>query len=94
MNSGLKPACKLAKSLTNTSSKVNKPKIYNEATQNSYWMRLAKSNNPTVLKIDLNTGSGIRLVRKLAKFLTETSNKVHESKTCDEAIGNLIYGNR
>lgn len=37
---------------------------------------------------------GIRLIYKLAKFLTQNSNKVHKPKTYDKLIDNLIYENR
>lgn len=35
----------------------------------------------------------IRLVQELAKLVTETSNKMHKSKTYNKAINNLINGN-
>lgn len=57
-------------------------------------IRLDRSHNPTVARIDLGTGSGVRPVHKLAKFLTKTNSKVHEPKTYNEAIDNLIHGNQ
>ena len=57
-------------------------------------MRIAKSYDLTVPRTNLGTGSSIKPVCKLAKSLTETSSKVHKSKTYDEAIDNLIYRNR
>lgn len=36
----------------------------------------------------------VRLVYKFAKSVTETSHKVREPKTYDEAINDPIYGNR
>lgn len=36
----------------------------------------------------------VRPVQKFAKSVTETSNKVRECKTYDEAVNNLINGNR
>ena len=53
-------------------------------------------------KIDLGGTSGenpsaeglVRPVREFAKSVTETSSKVREPKTYDEAISNPIHGNR
>lgn len=57
-------------------------------------IRLAKSYNPIVLKTDLDTGSGVKLVCKLAKSLTETSSKIYKPKTYDKVIDNSIYKNK
>lgn len=57
-------------------------------------MRLNRSHNPTMPRTDLNMSSSVKPVCKLAKSLTKTSNKVHESKTYNEAINNLIHKNR
>ena len=65
-----------------------------DKSHNLSWMRLTKSYNSIMLKTDLGTGLDIRLVFKLTKFLIETSNKVHETKTYDKTIDNLIYGNK
>lgn len=43
---------------------------------------------------DLSIGSDIKLAHKLAKFLIETSSKIHEPKTYNKAIDNLIYKNK
>lgn len=56
-------------------------------------MRLDKFHNPTVPKTDLDMGSVIKPVYKLAKSLIETSSKVYEPKTYDKAIDNPIYKN-
>lgn len=57
-------------------------------------VKLDRSYDPTMLRTDIDTGSGVRPTRKLAKFLIETSSKVHEPKTYNEAINNTIYGNQ
>lgn len=57
-------------------------------------MKLERSYDPTVLKINLGIDSGIKPVHKLIKSLTETSNKVHEPKTYNKIIDNSIYRNR
>ena len=57
-------------------------------------MRLTKSHNSTVLKTNLGISSGVRPACKFVKSLTKTSNKVYEPKIYNEAIDNLIYGNR
>lgn len=36
----------------------------------------------------------LKLVNKFAKSVTETSSKVHEPKTYNEAINNPIHGNK
>lgn len=57
-------------------------------------MRLDQFYNPTIFRTNLDTGSDIRLTRKLAKFLIETSSKVYKLKTYDETIDNSIHGNK
>lgn len=44
-------------------------------------MRLDEFYNPTMLKTNLDTSSGVRPARKLAMSLTKTSNKAFEPKT-------------
>ena len=42
-----------------------------------------------------NSAEGlVRPARELAKSMTETSSKVREPKTYDEAINNPVHGNR
>lgn len=57
-------------------------------------IRLDESHNLTISRTDLGTGLGVRPAYKLAKFLTETSSKMHESKTYNKAIDDLIDENR
>lgn len=73
--------------------KVNSLEVVQSMTKAS-WVRLNKSHNPIILRKNRDTGSGIRPECKLAKSLTEISNKLHEPKTYDEVINNLIHGNR
>lgn len=65
-----------------------------DKSHNLLQMRLDKFYNPIMLRTDLDIGSDIRLICKLAKFLTETSSKVYKPKTYDEVINNLIYRNK
>lgn len=52
---GVKIACKLAKSLTEISSKVHKPKTYNEAIDNSiYGNRWREIIDKKLWKLDLH----------------------------------------
>lgn len=57
-------------------------------------MRLNKSHNLTMPRIDLGTDLDVKLVYNPVKSLTKISNKVYEPKIYDEAIINLIYKNR
>lgn len=57
-------------------------------------IKQAKSQDLTVLRTNLGTGSSIKSIRKLAKTLTETSNKMHKPKTYNKTIDNLIYRNK
>lgn len=57
-------------------------------------MRLAKFYNLIMPKTDLSLGSGIKLVYKLIKSLRETNNKIHEPKTYNKAIDDLIHKNK
>lgn len=68
-----------------TASQKRLDKFYN-----SLQMRLAKFYNLTMSKIDLGTGSDVRSACKLVKFLTEINKKMHDPKTYNEAINNLI----
>lgn len=45
-------------------------------------------------KIDLGIDSGIILIHKLAKSMTEMSSKVYKPKTYNEIIDNLIHRNK
>lgn len=45
-------------------------------------------------KTDQGRGSGVKPACKLAKSMTETNSKVHEPKTYDETIHDLIHGNK
>ena len=63
-------------------------------------MRIHPPHNPKP-RTDLGGTSGknpidelVRPVRELAKSVTETSSKVREPKTYDEAINNSVHGNR
>lgn len=51
-------------------------------------MKLDKSHNPTILRIDLGMGSSVRFIHKLAKFLIKTSDKIHKLKIYNEEIEN------
>lgn len=55
---------------------------------------LVKSHNLTMLRLDLGMSSGIKLIHKLAKSLIRTCSKVHDHKTYNKAINNLIYKNK
>lgn len=68
--------------------------IKSNKSYNPSQIRLAKSYNLTVPKTDLSLGLGIKLVYKLTKSLRETNNKIHKSKIYNEAIDNLIHGNK
>lgn len=57
-------------------------------------IKLDRSYNLSMPKIDLGIGLGIRPVYKLAKFLIKTNSKIYEPKTYNEAINNLIHGNK
>lgn len=57
-------------------------------------IRLDRSHDPIISKIDLGISSNIRLVYKLVKSLTETNIKIYEPKNYNEVINNLIDGNR
>lgn len=72
-----------------TTSRIKLDKSYNP-----FWMRLNKSHNLTMPRIDLGTDLDVKPVYNPAKSLTKISNKVYEPKTYDEAINNLIYKNR
>lgn len=57
-------------------------------------IRLDKSYNLIVPKIDLGISSSIRLIYKFVKFLIETSNKVNQLKTYNKAVDNPIHKNK
>lgn len=40
---------------------------------------------------DLDIGSGIKLIHKLAKSMTKTSSKIHKPIIYDKIIHDLIY---
>ena len=46
------------------------------------------------LDINPSTKELIKLIKKFAKSVTETSSKVQEAKTYDEIINDLIYKNK
>ena len=53
----------------------------------------SKTNLDETLSKNPVNGS-LRLVQEIAKSVTETSSKMREPKTYDEAINDSIYGNR
>lgn len=59
-------------------------------------MRLDGSQNLTQTRprTDLGIGLGIKPARKHAKSPLKASSKMHEPKTYDETINNLIHENR
>lgn len=57
-------------------------------------MKLAKSQNLTLLKTNQATSSSVRLARKLAKSLIKTNSKMYEPKTYNKVIDNPIHGNK
>lgn len=81
--------------------KVNSPEVIQSITITSQmrlnkfhhppWISLNRSYNPTMVRINLGKGSNVISVCKLAKFLTKTSSKIHEPKTYNEIIKDLIY---
>lgn len=62
-----------------------------DESHNPLQMRLAKFYNLNMPRIDLGMGSNVKPAHKFAKFLIQTSNKVHKCKTYDKAIDDLIY---
>lgn len=53
-------------------------------------MRLAKSHNLTIPRTNLDIGLDIKPACKLAKSLTKTRSKMHELKTYNEAINDVV----
>lgn len=55
---------------------------------------LVKSHNSIVPRTDLGMDSSVRPAYEFTKFLTKTSSKMHEPKTYNKAINDLIYENK